>query len=81
MGNVYLSSLRALKSTIGRTNRRRVRPALKVPRDGLARRALPHRMLSVLLVRVRNPIAITARLDGWTLDEEEIYADLEHGRD
>jgi hypothetical protein len=38
-------------------------------------------MLSLLLVRVRNPLGTAARLDGWNLDEEEIYADLEYGRD
>jgi len=37
--------------------------------------------LSAVIRRVRDPLGLTTCLEDWILDEVEIRADLDHGRD
>jgi hypothetical protein len=78
MGSVQIS---ALKSTIGRTHKRIARPLKLEPRDSRARREPSFRLLDSVLNWVCDPFAIVPDLDGWSLTEEDIRADLEYGRD
>ncbi len=69
-----------IKSTTDRTQLR------SLDMSGLQRRPLAahrwpaFRALSTLVSWIRDPLGIEA-LEGWSLDEEEIRADLDYGRD
>jgi hypothetical protein len=71
----------SLKSTIGRTHRRLARPLAFHARPRIT--CLQHcsRALAAVRRRLHDPLGITADMVDWTLDEEEIRADLEYGRD
>ena len=78
MGNVQIS---AVKSTIGRTHKRFVRPLTLERRERVARRRPSYRLLNTALNWVCDPLSIVPDFDGWGLTEEDIRADLEYGRD
>ncbi len=70
----------ACKSTIGRTYERPARPFVLRSRDSVARPWSSFRVLNAVLAWVHDPLTVRD-LEGWSLDEEEVRADLEHGRD
>ncbi len=71
-----------LKSTIGRTNTRSAH-TFEEPqaRSGSARRGVALRVLATVVNWVRDPLGMGPEVEGWIIEEEEILADLEHGRD
>jgi hypothetical protein len=51
-------------------------------REGTARRQALPGVLAALVGRVHDPLGVAEMgRAGWDLDEEEIHADLEYGRD
>ena len=72
---------RAIKSTIGRTYDGRAHAPEPQPRKAAERRRHCFGVLAGILSWTRDPLGVGAGLESWTLDEDEIRADLEHGRD
>lgn len=78
MGAVSTGSIR---STIGRTHERLARRRGLWPHGRGARSPHSFRLLTAVRRWVRDPLGIAADLEDWSLDEEDIRADLEYGRD
>jgi len=71
----------ACNSTIGRTHARVARSLNVRPGRFEACHHCGHRILTAILNRYRDPLGIASDLKGLSLDEIEILADLDHGRD
>ena len=78
MGTV---SARTRKSTIGRTHAKFARPLRLHCRGHGARCRHSFRLLTAVRSWVHDPLGIAADFEDWNLDEEEVRADLEYGRD
>lgn len=69
------------KSTNGRTAQAGAYSTLRGARTRVTGRPPLLRRVSALFHSVRDPLGISAGLEGWSLDEADIRADLEYGRD
>lgn len=75
------ASIISLKSTIGRTDNQIAHRYGVDAHDAVARRRCPCHLVHAALAWLRDPLGIGANLEGWYLNDEEIRADLEYGRD
>ena len=75
------ATVRSINSTIDRMVAVSVTQREPQERQSPARRRILPGVLTAILEWIRDPAGVGAELGTWTLDDEEVRADLEHGRD